>query len=169
MPISDPRPLDLITRRAAVVAHARSWIGTPYRIHQRRRGVAVDCGWLIVKTGWAESVLPMTEEEFAPFAATYGNVPNGNHVRAILDRYFVPIAEGEVDDGDIAWMTFDPGRFQNSAAVPWGVHFAILATAPDGRRTMIHASGDEDRVLEHGFAGEWPARVVSFWRYPGLV
>jgi hypothetical protein len=48
------------------------------------------------------------------------------------------------------------------------MHLAILADAK-GRATMIHALGDIGRVVEHGFTAEWPGRVESWWRYPGLV
>jgi hypothetical protein len=37
-------------QRAAVVAEARSWVGTPYHHHAAVKGAGVDCGMLLVET-----------------------------------------------------------------------------------------------------------------------
>jgi hypothetical protein len=147
-------------RVEAVVAEARSWRGTPYRFRQRRKGVAVDCGWLWIMVGWNAGVLPMTEAQVAPYS-DYGKVPNGRRVADMLGRYMLPVSHGDEQDGDVAWFTFSPPR-------TWGVHFAVLASF-EGRRTMIHCDGDADKVEEVTLGGEWPTRLVSTWRYPGLV
>jgi len=53
---SSPAPL-LADRRAALVAIARSWIGTPYRLGARLKGVGCDCatflGSVLVESGEA--------------------------------------------------------------------------------------------------------------------
>lgn len=41
--------MDEAAERAAVVAAARTWIGTPYRHTADIRGVGVDCGMLLVR------------------------------------------------------------------------------------------------------------------------
>ena len=48
-PSSDVRHLTSEGQRAAVVAEARSWIGTPYHNCADIRGVGVDCGMLLVR------------------------------------------------------------------------------------------------------------------------
>lgn len=47
--ISDIRSLTSDLQRAAVVAEARSWIGTPYHNCADIKGVGVDCGMLLVR------------------------------------------------------------------------------------------------------------------------
>jgi cell wall-associated NlpC family hydrolase len=46
---SDIRHLSTECQRAAVVAEARSWIGTPYHNCADIKGVGVDCGMLLVR------------------------------------------------------------------------------------------------------------------------
>ncbi|MGA2893768.1 MAG: hypothetical protein ABSE22_12925 [Xanthobacteraceae bacterium] len=43
------RPLSSDAQRAAVVAEARSWIGTPYHNCADIKGIGVDCGMLLVR------------------------------------------------------------------------------------------------------------------------
>ena len=42
-------PATEAAQRAAVVAEARKWIGTPYQSAQDVRGCAVDCGMLLIR------------------------------------------------------------------------------------------------------------------------
>jgi cell wall-associated NlpC family hydrolase len=48
-PSPDIRRLSVERQRAAVVAEARSWIGTPYHNCADIKGVGVDCGMLLVR------------------------------------------------------------------------------------------------------------------------
>jgi hypothetical protein len=48
-PLSDIRHLSPDTQRAAVVAEARKWVGTPYHNCADIKGVGVDCGMLLVR------------------------------------------------------------------------------------------------------------------------
>jgi cell wall-associated NlpC family hydrolase len=49
LPRSGIRHLSADLQRAAVVAEARSWIGTPYHNCADLKGVGVDCGMLLVR------------------------------------------------------------------------------------------------------------------------
>lgn len=148
---------------ARLVAIARSWMGTPY-VHQHRlKGAGVDCVGLVIGVGLEAEALPAwSEEAWAPHRG-YGRAPNPEHMGRAIRQFMDPL---DLDpalaapDGSVAfigWRSHMP------------MHLAILATADDGRRTMIHAFSGVGRVVEHGFDAEWPGRVVSWWRYPGAL
>jgi len=146
-----------------VVETARSWVGTPYVHQHRTKGVAVDCVGLVIGVGLEAAVLPTwTEEAWAPHRG-YGRAPNPEHMGRAIRQFLEP-------------LDLDPGSPAPDAAIAFigwrshlPMHLAIMATAPDGRRMMIHAFQGIGRTVEHGFVDPWPARVVSWWRYPGVA
>jgi NlpC/P60 family putative phage cell wall peptidase len=148
--------------RQAVVAEARGWIGTPYQHQARVRQVGTDCVGLIVGVGIAAGVLEWSAEAFAPWRG-YGRLPNPRKMREGLERFLIEIEADQVRPGDIPWFAWREGR---------PMHLGIMATddtLAEGRPTIIHATSLIGRVVEHGFAGEWPDRVEGWWRYPGLA
>ena len=143
-----------------VVDAARAWIGTPY-VHQHRlRGSAVDCVGLIIGVGLEAGVLSTWSEEAWDAHRNYGRAPNPEHMGRAIRQFMKPLDGPRVPDGAVAFI----GWRQH---LP--MHLAIVGTLPDGRRSMIHAFERVGRVVEHGFDAEWPARVVSWWRYPGVA
>lgn len=146
-----------------LVAAARSWVGTPYRHQHKLKGVGVDCVGLIIGAGLEAGVLSITDEEWAPFAG-YSRTPNPSHMTRAIEAFMRPLMIRPMPaelppDGSVCWM----GWREN---LP--MHLAILATLPDGRRSMIHAYDRARKCVEHGFDQEWPTRVISWWRYPGV-
>ncbi len=160
--------------RDRIVTEARSWVDTPH-IHQAcEKGVGVDCAMLIRAVGetcGVVSVNPATWQRFA----NYSRTPNPSRMGEGLATFMVPIDQTMALPGDVMWLQW---RDQSEGDEALPMHLAILATR--GRRLMmIHAYAragqsiktgqPEGRVVEHGFTAEWPGRVVSWWRYPGLV
>lgn len=161
--------------RGAIVEEARRWAGTPYHHQARLKGVGVDCAGLIIGVGAALGIMPFDEIRFREFA-NYARQPNPNQMRRALEAHLVEIPEHVAGEGDVMWLEWRVG-------LP--MHLAICATVADepeqelsalwgqvvmsGRSTMIHATSEVGRVVEHGFADPWPDRVNSFWRYPGLA
>lgn len=145
----------------AIVAEARRWIGTPYVHQHRERGHAVDCVGLVIGVGLGAGVLgTWSPEAWAPHES-YGRSPNPAHMTRAIEQFLKPLELDrgqEAPDGTILFMGW-------REHLP--MHLAIMARAPDGRRTMIHAFAHVGRVVEHGFSAEWPDRVVSAWAYPG--
>ena len=148
---------------ARVVAEARSWIDTPYRHQAMVKARGVDCVGLIIAAGLAARVMAWTPEEFRPWAG-YGRLPNPDRMREGLEKFLRPLPEGAtLLPGDVAWFAWREG-------LP--MHLGILAedeVLDLGRLTIIHATSQIGRVVEHGFAGEWPDRVEAWWRYPGIA
>lgn len=151
---------DPVTGRA-IVEVARSWLLTPY-VHQHRlKGAGVDCVGLVIGVGLEAGILPTwSEEAWAPHQG-YGRAPNPEHMTRAIRQFMDPAAVDPRDPAPDGCVGFFGWRQH----MP--MHLAIMGTAPDGRRTMIHAFSGVGLVVEHGFDAEWPGRVVSWWRYPG--
>lgn len=134
-------------------------MGTPY-VHQHRTlGVGVDCIGLIWAVGEAVGVLSVDPAKVKRFLG-YTRMPNPRRMREALETFFVPVT-AEYEPGDVAWLAWDRDH-----AVPQ--HTAILGEHRQ-RPTLIHAFAPAGKCVEHGFTGEWPQLVTSWWRYPGLV
>lgn len=152
-------------RRAAVVAEARTWVGTAFAHQAAEKGVGCDCGGLIRGVGVAAGVLEMTAEDWRPWAA-YARAPNPRRMGEAMRLFLRRIRPSQALPGDVLWL-------QWREDLP--MHLAILADFK-GRPSIIHAySGavsrdfPEGRVVEHGYGAEWPARLHSAWRYPGFA
>lgn len=152
-------------RRQLIVDEARRWLDTPF-VHQASAiGAGVDCGGLIRGVGRAAGVLDMSDDDWRPWAA-YARAPNPRRMGEAMRLFLRRIRPSKALPGDVLWLQWRDD-------LP--MHLAILAEHK-GRRTIIHAySGaatpafPEGRVVEHGYAAEWPGRLHSAWRYPGLV
>lgn len=150
-------------RRRAVIAEARTWLGTPFRHQAKVKGLGCDCAQLVIAAGEACGLLAIDPAAWRRFAA-YGRAPNPKRMEEALRAFMVKIAPSRARLGDVMWLSWE--RAGGRADLP--MHLAILAEHK-GRATMIHALSEVAKVTEHGFTAEWPGRVVSWWRYPGLV
>lgn len=145
-------------RAHAVIQEARRWVGTPYRHQHRSIGLGVDCIGLIWGVGEAVGVLEVDPGKVRRFLA-YSRSPSPTRFLEALGTFFAgPFEQGE--PGDVCAMAWNAAR-----DIPQ--HVAILAEN-DGKPSIIHAHSQIGRCVEHGFTGEWPGRVHSWWRYPGL-
>jgi hypothetical protein len=154
-------------RRQAVIAAARAWVDTPFHTQAKVIGAGVDCAQLVIAAGEAAGVLTIAAAAWRPFAA-YSRTPNPRRMRLALETFLVPVAPSRARLADVMWL-----EWERTAPSPTGreslpMHLAILS-AHHGRATMIHAHATIGRCCEHGFTAEWPGRVVSWWRYPGIA
>ena len=146
---------------ADVVAEARSWIGTPYRLYQARRGVAVDCMGFPMAVGQALGLLP----------ASLRNTPDLDAeltLAAILVLSMRTIRPGwwgvpEHPEGAVVQVAMKPGGFAR--------HLAVTARQ-DGRPSFIHALEGHRGVRETPVgrwcdADSWP-RVVRWYWFRGV-
>lgn len=144
-----------------ITDEARTWVGTPYEHQHWKKGAALDCVGLIIGVGLETGALTLTKEQWAPFA-NYSRTPNPSKMRQAMELFLVPMdfpLDQAAPDGMIGW-------FQWRDNLP--MHLAIMASLPNGRRTMIHAYQHVGKCVEHGFSGDWRHRVESWWKYPGM-
>lgn len=143
--------------RAAIVAEARSWLGTPYRHQTSIKGLGADCIGLIGgvprNLGMPSGLAWANDPAMKGYSAT----PNEGPLMAAVSKYLVPIERAA--PGDILLMRWedDPG------------HFAIVSQlAP---LMIVHAFSSARKVSEHNIAGfwrqgiTWSSRILSAWAY----
>lgn len=142
----------------AVIAEARTWLGTPFHHQASLKGVGCDCAGLIRGVGHACGILPGYRERWRRHG-NYGRLPNPRRMEAALRAFMREVPKEQMRLADVLWM-------QWRRDLP--MHLGIVAER-DGRQTLIHALSDIGRVVEHGLTVEWRARIHSVWRYPGLM
>jgi cell wall-associated NlpC family hydrolase len=140
-------------QRAAIVAAARSWIGTPYHCQGDIKGIGVDCGMLLVRvfvdTGLCEPFDPR------PYADDwYLHRADERYLGFVFDRTKEVAAPLP---GDVA--VFRYGRCY--------AHGGIVTDADP--LTIVHAFQPSGRVLEEDVAGNLmlsaPQRKPKFFSY----
>lgn len=140
--------------RAAIVAAARGWIGTPYRHQASLKGAGTDCLGL-VRGVWRE--LHGEEPERPPaYTADWAEAAGAETMAEAARRHMTEIAPGDAQAGDVV-------LFRMRARGP-AKHAAILAG--DGR--MIHAYSGR-AVVETAIGPSWRARMAFAFRFPGVA
>jgi cell wall-associated NlpC family hydrolase len=133
-------------KRTAMVAYARSLVGTPFR-HRGRSVRGVDCIGLVVLALRQVGVTTADER-------LYGRTPEpeGAKLRqTLVDHFGQPIPE--LQPGAIVTMQWH-GRPN---------HVGIVGETPYGELSLIHADSKMGAVVEHRLADPWPRRIVEGW------
>ncbi|MEE2567322.1 NlpC/P60 family protein [Hyphobacterium marinum] len=140
--------------RAAIVAEARSWIGTPYRHQASLKGAGCDCLGL-VRGVWRNCV--GAEPESPPaYTPDWAERSGAETLLEAARRWLVEIDLAAREPGDV--MLFRP--FANGPTK----HCGIL-TAP-GRLT--HAYWGR-AVCETSLTPWWIGRLVATFQFPSYV
>lgn len=152
--------------RAALVAEARSWIGTPFARYGRAKGRAADCIFL-EEVGRAVGV-------YAGRNRNYSLQPAHGRLRARAEAELLRRWEGPGDPRP----ALVPGRLAlfHFATPTEPHHFGLIAPHPAlaGVFTVIHAAsdrfGDGGRVVEHSLSTSprWLQRVSALYDFPGV-
>lgn len=139
--------------RAAVLAEARDWIGTPYRHQASAKGAGCDCLGLI-RGVWR--ALYGAEPELAPaYTPDWAERLGEETLLAAARRHLEEIAIAEGAPGDVLLFRMD-------ARAPMK-HAALL----DEDDRLIHAYWGR-AVVRSRFAPWWRARCAAAFRFPGL-
>jgi cell wall-associated NlpC family hydrolase len=152
-----------IAQRAAVVAEARRWAGTPYRHQGRTLGACVDCAQILIETFAGAGLI----QRFAsgPYSPDW-------HLHRGEERYLAVVESycGRVDDSEAPLTDRGPdfrAEPGNILMWRWGrtfSHSAIVTAWP----RIIHAFASEACVVECDVSGTpmttLPCRVYSYWR-----
>jgi len=136
--------------RAAVIAEARAWIGTPYRHQASLKSVGCDCLGL-VRGVWREVL--GDEPELPPaYSADWAEAGGKESLAEAAARHLVPIALDAAAPGDILlfrWRTNLPAK-----------HAAILVA----NDRIVHAH-DGAAVAEVYFAPWWRRRLAFVFAF----
>lgn len=140
--------------RAAIVAEARDWIGTPYRHQGSLKHVGCDCLGLV--RGVWRAVLGDEPERPPPYAPDWAEAGGYETLAQAARRHLVAIDIASCRAGDVVlfrWRAHLPAK-----------HAAIL-TASDA---MVHAH-DGAAVTEVALAPWWRRRLAYAFSFPGLT
>jgi NlpC/P60 family putative phage cell wall peptidase len=139
--------------RAAIVAEARSWIGTPYRHQASRKSVGCDCLGLV--RGVWRAVLGPEPEAAPPYAPDWAEAGGGEALAEAARRHLVEVERGAFAPSDVL-------LFRWRAGLP-AKHAAIVTTTD----RMVHAH-DGAAVAEVAIAPWWRRRIAYAFRFPGI-
>ncbi|UYO55733.1 NlpC/P60 family protein [Rhodopseudomonas palustris] len=144
------QPLD----RDALVAEARSWIGTRYRHQASVKGVGCDCLGLV--RGVWRACLGEEPEAPPPYAPDWAEAGGDETLAAAALRHLVPVPCDAFDRGDVLLFRWRDGCVAKHAAI------ASSAT------TMIHAH-DGAAVCEVAITPWWRRRLAYAFTFPGVA
>jgi NlpC/P60 family putative phage cell wall peptidase len=139
--------------RAAIVAEARSWIGTRYCHQASCKGVGCDCLGL-VRGVWRGCVGDEPEAP-PPYAADWAEATGEESLADAALRHLVAIACDQFKAGDVLLFRWRDGFVAK--------HVAIAAS----ETTMIHAH-DGASVCEVAIAPWWRRRLAYAFAFPGV-
>ncbi len=140
--------------RAAIVAEARAWIGTPYRHQASLKGVGCDCLGLV--RGVWRAVVGEEPEPAPPYAPDWAEAGGRETLAEAGMRHLVPLAvPHDFVPGDVLLFRWRPRLAAK--------HAAIVVT-PD---CMVHAHGGAC-VTEVAIAPWWRRRLAYAFRFPGV-
>lgn len=86
--------------RNAIVAEAKSWIGTPYRGWSCKKGYGVDCGQLIYGVFRNCGLVPVIKLP-RDYSLQVAKHRASTEYIEIVDRFFLGISETEAKPGDV--------------------------------------------------------------------
>jgi cell wall-associated NlpC family hydrolase len=139
--------------RAAVIAEARSWIGTPFHHRQRVKGAGVDCGQLPLAVYEAAGIIPHVEvPHYPPDFAMHSEDP---WYLRIIEQFAHPVETPRPAD----FAIFMWGRTHSHGAIVVDWPMVIHAWAFVSR--VIEMSADVPRLQFLGKTGK--RRDVRFY------
>lgn len=141
-------------RRAAIIAAARGWIGTPYRHQASLRGIGADCLGL-VRGVWRE-VMGDEPETPPAYRAGWAEEGQGEAMAEAARRHLIEIPPTEYLPGDVLLFR-------------WRQHLpAKHAGIASGPALMVHAQ--EGAVVTEIALSSWWLRHLAFaFRFPGVT
>lgn len=146
--------------RAAIVAEARSWIGTPYRHQASLKGAGCDCLGLIrgvYRTFYGSETEPIT-----PYSPYWAEETGEETLRDAARRHLNEINATPLRDG----APLDLGNVILIRVRDRGIaKHAAIASGPD---SIIHAY-ERHAVAEDALPVAWRRRIAYAFHFPGLA
>ena len=137
--------------RAAIVAEARRWLGTPYQHQASVIGVGADCLGLL-RGVWRALIGPEPEKA-PPYTPDWAEARGSDDLMEAARKWLREIPISEARAGDVLlfrWKPYLPAKH------------AAIAT---GTTSMIHAQ-DGAVVSEVALSNWWLRRLAFVFRFP---
>ena len=140
--------------RAAIVAEARAWIGTPYRHQASLKGVGCDCLGLV--RGVWRALYGHEPEAMPAYSRDWAEAARCETLALAAGRHMTEIGCDRFQPGDVLLFRWRTGLAAKHAAI---------VTAPD---RMVHAH-DGAAVAEVALVPWWRRRLAFAFRFPGVI
>lgn len=140
--------------RTAIVAEARTWIGTPYRHQASLKNVGCDCLGLV--RGVWRAVCGAEPEPVPAYAPDWAEASRREALAQAGQRHLIEIDPAQFAPGDMLLFRWRSGFVAKHAAI---------VTAPD---LMVHAHAGA-AVAEVAIAPWWRRRLAYAFRFPGVT
>ena len=140
--------------RAAIVAEARTWIGTRYCHQASLKGVGCDCLGLV--RGVWRACIGDEPEAPPPYAPDWAEAKGEEALADAAFRHLIPVARENFASGDVLLFRWRDGYVAK--------HVAIAAS----QHTMIHAH-DGASVCEVAIAPWWRRHLAYAFAFPGVT
>ncbi len=138
-----------------VIRTAREWIGTPFHIHGRKKGVACDCLGLIMGVAKKLKLKTLKGTEIAHLdTLSYSIGYSHNGLAGILDSLMQPVQDNAIPPGHLALMGFDH-NFN---------HLAIISHLGRNVPSIIHSSYPCRKVVEQRLDKELSSKIKKIYR-----
>jgi NlpC/P60 family putative phage cell wall peptidase len=145
---------DMQISRAAIVAEARAWVGTPYRHQASLKGVGCDCLGLV--RGVWRALYGQEPEAMPAYSRDWAEAARSETLALAAGRHMIEIGCGDFRPGDVLLFRWRAGLAAKHAAI---------ATVPE---RMVHAH-DGAAVAEVALAPWWRRRLAFAFRFPGVI
>lgn len=143
--------------RAAVVAAARGWIGTPYRHQASLKGVGCDCLGL-VRGVWRE-LYGAEPEAPPPYRADWAETGVAETLLDAATRHLTPLGLGAFAPGDVLLFRMSPDACVKHCAI-------VSASRPgDPQPRIVHAYWGR-AVVESWLGPWWRRRLAAAFSFP---
>lgn len=143
-----------MVQRAAIVAEARRWLGTPYRHQASVIGAGADCLGLV--RGVWRGVVGAEPEKAPAYTPDWAEALGEETLLSAARRHLREIAIGEAREGDVL-------LFRMSLGSP-AKHAAIVS----GEDRIIHAYWGR-AVCETRLVPWWHRRTAAAFEFPGVT
>ncbi|MEM9969561.1 MAG: NlpC/P60 family protein [Pseudomonadota bacterium] len=140
--------------RAAAVAEAREWLGTPYRHQASVKGFGCDCLGLL--RGVWRHLYGCEPEVAPPYTMDWDEVARTEVLRSAAERHMVAVAPCDMGAGDVILF-----RMRRDAVAK---HLGIAS----GEGRFIHAYSGHG-VVESALTVPWRRRIAAVFAFPNNI
>lgn len=145
--------------RAAIVAEARTWIGTPYRHQASRMGAGCDCLGLV--RGVWRGLYGAEPEAPPPYAADWAEVGARETLLEAARRHLVEIPVTAWRPGDVLLFRMSPDACVKHCAI------VTAATPGEPEPRIVHAYWGR-AVVESWLGPWWRRRLAYAFSFPDV-
>ncbi len=150
--------------REAIVAAARSWLGTPYHHQASLKGVGSDCLGLI-RGIWRELYGP-EPEAMPPYTRDWGSATGSETLLAAACRHLVPLRDASAAGlGDVLVFRMRDEGVAKHAGIISALPASGLVERNGGR--IVHAQ-EGVGVIEIELGRWWRRRAAAAFSFPNV-